>query len=365
MKIFCLFLAFTCSLATIHAQYEFTMVSDCNCTSVKSQGKTGTCWSFATSSFLESELMRIGKPEYDLSEMFFVRTIYQNKAQNYLLRQGKAQFSQGGLSHDVIAAFQQGGAVPEQVYSGQIGSETQHDHSELASTLKGMLDALIKQRKISEKWEAGFVALMDAYIGTPPSSFEYNGKTYTPKSFADHLGIIPADYVSFTSYSHHPFDAKVILEIPDNHANGSYYNVPMDELLDITEYALQKGYSVAWDGDVSEIGFSSKNGIAILPVDESKEDMFEKPGDEIIVTQQLRQKTFLDYSTTDDHLMHVTGVAKDQHGTKYFYTKNSWGAVSPFQGYVHISEAYFKLKTVGIMVNKNAVPERIRQRLGI
>ncbi len=309
--------------------------------------------------------MRLGKPEYDLSEMFFVRNIYLKKAENYLLRHGKAQFSQGGLSHDVISAFKYGGAVPEAVFSGKQDGDLQHDHGELAVALKGMLDALISKKKVSDKWRAGFEALMNAYLGTPPEKFTFEGKEYTPASFAGHLGIDPDDYVSFTSYTHHPFGEKIVLEIPDNYANGGYYNVPMDDLLAITDFAVEKGYSVAWDGDVSEKGFSSKNGIAILPIDTKRKDLFEKPSTETHVTQELRQLTFQNYSTTDDHLMHITGVAKDQNGEKYYYTKNSWGAISPYQGYVHMSAPYFRLKTVGLMVHKNAVPLEIRQRLGI
>ncbi len=365
MKRYINLLLFCVPFFTLHAQYEFTMTHDCNCSPVKSQDRTGTCWSFATSSFLESELMRMGKPEYDLSEMFFVRNIYLRKAQNYLLRQGKAQFSQGGLSHDVISAFKYAGAVPEEVFSGRIEGDTQHDHSEMATALKGMLDALIGQKRISEKWKAGFEALMNAYLGTPPETFTYQGKEYTPKSFASSLGIHPDDYVSFTSYTHHPFGEQMILEIPDNYANGAYYNVPMEDLLAITDYAVEQGYSVAWDGDVSEKGFSAKNGIAVLPVDPKREDLFENPGEETDVTQELRQLTFQNYSTTDDHLMHITGIAKDQDGEKYYYTKNSWGAISPYQGYVYMSAPYFRLKTVGLMVHKNAVPEYIRKRLGI
>ena len=365
MKKYILLVITLFAMQSLQAQYEFSMVHDCNCSPVKSQGNTGTCWSFATSSFLESELMRLGKPEYDLSEMYFVRTIYQDKAENYLLRQGKAQFSQGGLSHDVINAFKAGGAVPEEAFSGKLFEEVKHDHSEMANSMKGMLDALIKQRRISDKWRAGFIALMDAYIGTPPEEFEYNGKKFTPASFAKNLGIDPDDYISFTSYTHHPFDEKIILEIPDNYSNGTYYNVPMEELVAITVHAVKNGYSVAWDGDVSEKGFSSKNGIAVMPTKPKRENLFEQPGEEVKVTQELRQKTFFDYSTTDDHLMHITGVAKDQNGTRYFYTKNSWGAISPFQGYVHMSEPYFKLKTVGMMVHKDAVPTDIRKRLGI
>lgn len=365
MKKYLFLFFFGCMFSQLNAQYEFSMVHDCNCSPVKSQGKTGTCWSFATSSFLESELMRQGKPEYNLSEMYFVRTIYQDKAQNYLLRQGKAQFSQGALAHDVINAYRKGGAVPETAFSGLESETATHDHSEMAATLKGMLDALIKQKKISEKWRHGFVALMDAYLGDAPETFTYDGKSYTPESFAKNLPIDPDDYISFTSYTHHPFDQKVILEIPDNYSNGSFYNVPMEDLMDIADNAVKNGYSVAWDGDVSEKGFSSKNGIAVLPTDEKRKDLFEMPGAEMEVDQALRQKTFLNYSTTDDHLMHLTGVAEDQKGTKYYYVKNSWGAISPHQGYIYMSEQYFKLKTVALLVNKKAVPGRILKRLGL
>ena len=348
----------------LHAQYQFTMTSDCNCTSIKNQQNTGTCWSFATSSFLESELIRMGKLEYDLSEMFFVRQIYQDKAQNYLLRQGKAQFSQGGLSHDVISAFKKGGAVPESVYSGKLPGDQMYDHTEMENALKGMLDALAKQKRISQKYDASVSGIMDAYMGGVPAKFTYNGKEYTPQSFAASLGINPDDYVSFTSYSHHPMYEKCVLEIPDNWSNGSYYNVQVSDLVAITEYAIKNGYSVAWDGDVSEKGFVASKGIAILPAEEGRSDMLTNPGEEIAVSQEMRQETFMNYSTTDDHLMHITGTAKDQNGAKYFYTKNSWGEISPFQGYVYMSEPYFRLKTVGLMVHKNAVPQEIRKKLG-
>lgn len=349
----------------VFAQYQFTMTSDCNCTSVKNQQNTGTCWSFATSSFLESELIRLGKTEYDLSEMYFVRQIFLDKAQNYMYRQGKAQFGQGGLSHDVITAFLEAGAVPESVYSGKLPGEYTHDHTEMENALTGMLDALTKQKKISTRWAASVAGIMDAYMGDVPEKFTYNGKEFTPKTFAATLGINPADYVSFTSYTHHPFDQKMVLEIPDNWANGSYYNVPFADLVSITKNAIEKGYGVAWDGDVSEKGFSGGKGIALLPVNEKREDLYTQPGEEIAVTQELRQSTFTDYSTTDDHLMHITGLAKDQDGTRYFYVKNSWGEISPYQGYIYMSEPYFRLKTVGIMVHKDAVPEAIRKRLGL
>ncbi len=353
------------SFQPLMAQYQFTMTSDCNCTSIKNQQNTGTCWSFATSSFLESELIRMGKTEYDLSEMYFVRQIYQDKAQNYLLRQGKAQFGQGGLSHDVIKAFVEGGAVPESVYSGKLAGDYVYDHTEMENALKGMLDALTKSKSITPKWSNAVSGIMDAYMGEVPSKFIYEKKEYTPQTFAASLSINPDDYLTFTSYTHHPFYQTFVLEIPDNWSNGSYYNLPMDELVEITQQAISKGYSVAWDGDVSEKGFSGGKGIAIMPVDEKREDKFEKPGEEVAVSQDLRQSSFMDFSTTDDHLMHITGTAKDQQGTRYFYVKNSWGEISPFQGYVYMSESYFRLKTVAIMVHKNAVPEAIRKKMNL
>jgi len=355
-----LFLAFS-----LQAQYQFTMLSDCHCTTIKNQQNTGTCWSFATSSFLESELLRMGKPDYDLSEMYFVRTSYQQKAKNYILRQGKAQFGQGGLAHDVINAFKTGGAIPESVYSGKLPGDYMYDHSEMEPALSGLLSVFVKQKRPSPKWLNGFTGLMDAYMGDAPEEFEYKGKKYTTRSFAEELGINPSDYVSFTSYSHHPFYSSFVLEIPDNWSNGSYYNVTEEDLVAIAEYAIDKGYSVAWDGDVSERGFSGSKGVAVLPVDAKRPDLFTEPGEEISVTQELRQETFENYSTTDDHLMHITGIAKDQNSTRYYYVKNSWGENSPNQGYVYMSEPYFRLKTVALMVNKNAVPAALRKKLGI
>ena len=352
------------SYTGLFAQYEFTMTSDCHCTSIKNQQNTGTCWSFATSSFLESELIRMGKKDYDLSEMYFVRQIYKDKSQNFLLRQGKAQFGQGGLSHDVIAAFMEGGAVPESVYSGKLPGDYLYDHTEMETALKGMLDALSAQKRISQNWTGAVSGILDAYMGAVPATFKVDGKEYTPATYAASLGINPDDYVSFTSYTHHPFYKQFVLEIPDNWANGSYYNLPIEDLVAIATYAVENGYSVAWDGDVSEKGFSAKNGVALLPVDEKREDIFKKPGEEVAVSQALRQETFSNYSTTDDHLMHITGLAKDQNGTRYFYTKNSWGEISPYNGYVYMSEPYFRLKTVGMMVNKKAVPVEIRKKLG-
>lgn len=347
------------------AQYQFTETNKAACTSVKSQDRTGTCWSFSTVSFLESELLRMGETNIDLSEMYIVRNIYADKARNYVLRQGKANFSQGSLAHDVIRAYAMAGIVPESAFSGKVEGATMHDHSEMEVALKGMLDGIIKQKRPSPKWAAGIDAIMDIYMGDVPEKFTVNGKEYTPESFTNSLKINPEDYLSFTSYTHHPFFKECILEIPDNYSNGSYMNLPIGDLERIVDNALANGFTVSWDGDVSEKGFSSRNGIAILPVDEKREDLFNNPGAEIKVTQDLRQKTFMNYSTTDDHLMHIVGTAKDQSGTKYYIVKNSWGEISDYKGYLYMSAPYFRLKTVGVMVHKEAVPTVMQERLGL
>jgi len=359
------FLVFSFACTFLQAQYQFEHQTEIKCTSVKNQQNTGTCWSFSTVSFLESELIRMGKGQHDLSEMYAVRTIYQDKARNYVLRQGKANFSQGSLSHDVIRAVAMSGAVPESVYSGKLEGEKRHDHSDLEKAMAGMLKEITKSKKPSAKWESAISSIMDAYIGKPSTTFDYQGKSYTPSSFATAMGIVPDDYITFTSYTHHPFNKEFILEIPDNYSNGSYHNIPFKQLSTIVDNALSNGYTVTWDGDVSEKGFSARQGIAILPTDAKRKGLFDTPGEEVKVTQALRQETFMNYQTTDDHLMHIVGSAKDQAGNKYYIIKNSWGEISDFKGYLYMSEAYFNLKTVGIMVHKGAVPKDIAKANGL
>lgn len=345
--------------------YAFELEKGLNCTAIKSQGNTGTCWSFATSSFLESELLRIGKEPFDLSEMYVVRNIYKEKARNYVLRQGKANFSQGSLAHDVINAAKKYGLVPEEAYSGKTDPDVKHSHSEMEAVLKGMLDGVLKQKRLSNKWMSVLEAAMDIYLGAAPENFNYKGKKYSPKSFAKDNGINPDDYISLSSYTHHDFYDKFILEIPDNFSNGAFYNLPIDELMSVIDNAIKNDYSVAWDGDVSEKGFSAKEGMAVLPEDSKRKDLFKQPGKEKEVDQEMRQTTFESYATTDDHLMHLTGIAKDKKGTKYFLIKNSWGEIGPEKGYLYMSEAYAKLKTVAILVHKDAVPKEILNKLSL
>lgn len=362
-KIFSIILITIMVNTFVFSQYNFKVEKKIKTTSVKNQQRTGTCWSFASSSFLESELMRLGKGEHNLSEMFVVHNIYLAKAWNYFYRQGKTNFSEGGLAHDILLAIRKYGIVPEEVYDGRNGTNKPHDHSEMSKLLKAILDATIKQKRPSGNWINAYSAILDTYMGEAPEEFEYKGKKYTPQSFAKSLGFDADDYVEITSFSHQPFYKTFVLEIPDNFSNGIYYNVPIEDLMEITNYALNNDFSVAWDGDVSEKGFAAGKGVAIVPKQESKAEMFEEPQEELEVSQATRQETFNNYSTTDDHLMHVVGIAKDQNGTKYYLIKNSWGEISKYKGFLYASEAYYKLKTVSIMVHKDAIPKSIAKKM--
>ncbi len=358
---FCIIFFF--SFSSVFAQYQFTDVHELRNTSVKNQQKTGTCWSFATGSFIESELLRKEGIDRDLSEMYIVRKIYLDKARNYVLRQGKANFSQGSLSHDFVRAIARYGVVPESVYSGKEGAK--HDHTELFAVLKAMLDAVIAQKRPSAKWPKAIEAVLDVYLGEVRDKFVYGGREYDPKGYAKSLNLRLLDYVSLTSFTHHPFYSRFILEIPDNYSNQSYYNLPMDEFQGLVDKAIETGYTVAWDGDVSEKGFSSKHGIAVLSVKPERKDLFKKPGAEREFSVESRQRAFENYSTTDDHLMHIVGIARDQRGTKYYKVKNSWGKRGAHKGYIYMSETYFKMKTVGVMLNRAVIPEALMKKLGL
>jgi len=347
----------------IKPSYTFTPLQKVECTSVKSQGKTGTCWSFATASFLESEVIKTSQRKTDFSEMFVVRNIYLDKAQNFVLRQGKANFSQGSLSHDLMNIAATKGMIPEAAFSGISPENQTHNHRELANVLTGFLEGLIKTKRLSPKWKNAVASILDVYLGSVPTEFYFDGKKYNPVSFAKEMGIKEDNYLNFTSFTHHPFYENFILEIPDNYSNGEFYNVPLDNLGTLVDEALENGFSVAWDGDVSEKGFSQNEGLAILPEDPSSKNLFNTIMPEINVDQRMRQEGFESYATTDDHLMHLVGSAKDQKGNKYYLIKNSWGEKGPYKGYLYMSEAYFNMKTVSIMMNKNALNESTKKNI--
>lgn len=381
--------ALTMSAMGAFAQgYQFTDVCKVPATPVKNQASTGTCWCFATTSFMESELLRMGKGEYDLSEMFIVRQKYMNQLNDNYLRHGEGNIGQGSLSHTFMNAYRQVGIVPEEVYTGINYDSDRHNHGELVRYMGAIANEAVKMKKRSPEYEELIQSLFDIYLGKVPEKFTYKGKEYTPKSFAESLGLNMDDYVELTSFSHHPYYQKCEVEVHDNWEHYQQYNLPLDELIEVQDYALQHGFTVCWDGDVSEKGFSFKNGVAINPEVKKVEDYsttdrarfekmdekerleevykFEHPYPEINVTQEVRQEGFESYVTTDDHLMHLTGIVKDQNGTKYYVTKNSWGTErNAFGGYLNMSESYVRAKMIYIMVHKDAIPKAVKAKLGI
>ncbi len=348
----------------IHPDYTITDKTSLQCTPVISQGRTGTCWSFSTTSYIESEIARLGYGTHNLSELYQVRNTYTDKARNYILRQGKAQFGQGALSHDVINSIRDHGIVPNDVYTGFTGDNTdKYDHSELIKLLTNMVDNAVKHKILSKNWWKSYEAMLDIYIGKRPSTFSYNNKEYTPISLAKEFGIDPKNYITLTSFTHHPMHSSFILEIPDNFSNGVYHNIPLDELQKVVDHALEKGYTIAWDGDVSELGFSQKNGLAILTNKKKKNQVFKEYIEEEQVTPTSRQKEFENYKTTDDHLMHLIGKGVDKKGKTYYKIKNSWGINGAQNGYIYMSEAYFRMKTVGILLHKDGIPKKIKEKV--
>ncbi|HTJ51058.1 MAG TPA: C1 family peptidase [Cyclobacteriaceae bacterium] len=346
---------------------EMTLVKKASFTDVKNQAHSGTCWSFSTTSLVESQSMHAGMNQIDLSEMYTVRNIYMEKARNYILRQGAAQFGAGGLGHDVIRAMAAYGAVPESVYSGLVIGQTAHDHTEMDASLKTYLDSLLRSKPIPSDWMKGFQSILDSHLGSVPETFTYNERQYTPKSFAaDVLHFNPTDYVNITSFSHHPFYQSFILEAPDNFSNGMYYNLPLDEMIKLVEQVIEKGYSVMWDADVSNTNFRQRDGFAMQWENESDiPSVIDPDAKEALYNQSIRQSLYENLTTQDDHLMHLVGIEKSKQGKKFFLVKNSWGEVGPYKGFIHVSEAYFAINTVSLVIPKAAIDVALRGKLGI
>ena len=349
--------------------YKFTPVKDIPVTSVKNQAATGTCWCFATVSFLEAELLRQGKGEYDLSEMFVVRGNYRDRIFDNYLRRGKGNINPGSIAHMATKAIEKYGIVPESVYDGIAYDSKSHNHGELSAYLKGIAAASVELKRLSPEYEKLVKSLFDIYLGEVPENFVYNGVRYTPKSFAEKLGFGDmSDYIELTSFSHHPFYQKVPLEIPDNWDHETLYNVPLGDFMDIIDNALLNGYTVAWDGDLKKGEFNHGRGIAICPepADFNEAVKLEKAYPDRTVTQENRQKDFETFETVDDHLMHLTGLFKDQNGNYFYKTKNSWGEGNgDLKGYLYMSRAYVQMRAISIMVHKDAIPASIRGKLGI
>ncbi|MDR3652342.1 MAG: C1 family peptidase [Paludibacter sp.] len=367
--------------------FRFTTVKQNKISSIKNQANSGTCWSFSGLGFFESELLRMGKPEVNLSEMFVVHHSYSDKADKYVRMNGTINFGGGGSFYDDLYVLQNYGIVPESVMPGLNYGEEKHNHGELDALTLAYVKVIVTNpnKKLSTAWKTGFDGILDAYLGKCPTEFTVDGKKYTPITYEQSLGLNLDDYVSLTSFTHHPFYSKFILEIPDNWRWSESYNIPLDELMSVFDNAIDNGYCIAWASDVSEKGFT-RNGIAVDPetkvanmpgtdqakwLNLSQKEIDEKiykvkgPQPEVKVTQELRQQGFDNYQTTDDHGMVIFGTAKDQNGTKYYLVKNSWGTDSKYKGIWYASETFVKHKTIDILVNKNAIPKEILKKLGI
>jgi bleomycin hydrolase len=347
---------------------NLTILKTVPSTPVKDQAATGTCWCFSTTSLLESQCLKNNTGETDLSEMFTVRNIYIEKAKNYVLRQGHAQFSQGGLGHDVIRATAAYGTMPEAAYIGMKERRKQYNHEIMFSSLKTYLDSVISNPPIRADWMPGYKQILDETMGTPPVDFTWNGKKYTPASYAKEvMKFNPDDYVNITSFTHHPYYAPFILEAPDNFSNGAYYNLPLEEMIQVVKEAVNGGYSVMWDADVSNPWFMQGKGLAVYEGPEVKPDNITIEADmkEAAWSAALRQQLYEDLVTQDDHLMHIIGIEKSKGGKLYFLVKNSWGKVGPQDGYINVSEAYFAINTVSLVLPKAALSKTILEKLRI
>jgi len=357
------------------AAFTFTDIVNLEKTSVKNQGSSGTCWSYSGNSFIESEMIRMGKKPVEISQIYTARNAYIEKGRNYVRMHGAVTLGDGGAFHDVINMYKKYGAVPQLVYSGLNYGTDKNKFGEMSAIMEAVLAATIKNPngELTPNWEKAYTAVIDSYLGEAPKSFDYNGKKYTPETFAkDVIGINADDYVEISSLQEYPYYTKFVFMVPDNWSFDQVYNVKINELTDIIDHALKTGYSVAWGGDVSEKSFSWKNGVAFVPekkyndmTADEKADLFNGPKTELVVTEEMRQKAFDNYTTTDDHGMHIVGLSKDQNGKEYYIVKNSWGSSNDYKGYLFMTKEFVKYKTTDIMLHKGGLPASIAKKLGI
>lgn len=348
--------------------YEFQIVKDIEANPVISQDNTGTCWSFSTTSFLESEIIRLTGKHIDLSEMYTVRNTYPKKAWNYVMRQGKAQFGEGGLAHDVINSASDYGLVPQNIYSGKLMETVSYNHTEMTAVLEAMLKKYVENpgRKLSPQWKEAINAVLDVYMGKNPEEFTFEGKKYTPQTFLEFSKIKPQDYVTISSFTNENYYKPFQLDIPDNFSNGNFYNLPLDEYIANIDYAIENGYTVALDCDVSETTFSGKIGLAVIA--DNNEDakvILSEIKPEKNISAEYRQQEFENFNTQDDHLMHIIGKVKDQNGKMYYKVKNSWGTKSGKDGFVYMSTSYLKLKSISVLMHKDGLIKKTKTALGI
>ena len=355
--------------------FKFTDVINLANTSVKNQGSSGTCWSYSGNSFLESEMIRIGRQPIELSQIFSARNAYVEKGKNYVRMHGAVTLGDGGSLHDVTNMLKKYGAVPQEIYTGLNYGTSKNKFGEMAALTEGLLVAAVKNPngELTPNWIKAYEAVIDSYLGQVPQNFNYKGKSYTPQTFAkDVVGLNPDEYIEISSYANAPYYSKTMLMVPDNWSFDMIYNVRLNDMTDIIDNALKNGYTVAWATDVSEKSFSWKNGVAYIPTKkvedmtpEEKENMFNGPKPEMEITEDLRQKAFDNYQTTDDHGMHIVGISKDQDGKEYYIVKNSWGATNDYKGYLYVTKNFIKYKTTAFMVNKAAIPATIAKKRGV
>lgn len=387
-----LFAAFTFSTwaqeANNAAGYVFNDVKINASGPIRNQQSSGTCWAFSGLTFLEGEILKAGKGEVDLSDMWIARNNYYEKSVDYVRYHGNLNFGEGSITPNVFMVIDKYGIVPESAYEGKEYGSDVHRHAELSKVLKAYLDAVITNpnRTLSTGWLKGVDGILDAYFGPKPEKFTYNGKEYTPKSFAESLGLDMDNYVTVTSFSHQPFYKPFVLEVPDNWRHFSAYNVPLEDMMEIIDASLDKGHNVVWASDVSERGFQYNKGFAVVPATKTEDisdsekakwtaltpeeinkmaSKLDSPGPEIKITQELRQQEFDDYRTTDDHGMVLMGTAADQNGTPYYKVQNSWGESGAYKGYFYVSKPFVAFKTTAIAVNKKTIPASIARKLGI
>ncbi len=368
--------------------FVFTTVKSNPITSVKNQNRSGTCWAYSSLGFFESELLRMGKGEYNLCEMYLAHKTYEDRARASVRLHGDISFSQGGSFYDAVYCMRNYGMMPEEAMPlpGTLYGDTLANFNEFFSVAESMVNGIAKgeQQKLSPAWFKGVNAIFDTYLGEVPEEFTYNGKKYTPQSYMESLGLNMDDYVGLTSFSHHPFYEQFVIEVQDNWRWGLNYNLPIDELMEVMDNAVREGYTFAWGADVSEIGFT-RDGIAVVPdaekaadlsgsdmarwtgmtKNDKKRELTSKPLPEIEVTQEMRQEAYDNWETTDDHGMQIYGIAKDQNGKEYFMVKNSWGKTGNYEGIWYASKTFVKYKTMNILVHKDAIPKEIRKKLGI
>ena len=356
-----------------NADFRFTIIKENGVTPVKDQGSSGTCWSYSGNSFIESEMIRMGKKPVDIAEIFTARNVYKDKAKLYVLNSGGIAWGEGGALHDVMNMYRKYGAVPQEAYTGLLHGSTRNNFSEMSEVLKSVLDAYVKNpgKKLSPTWLSNVDMILDSYLGKVPETFTYNGKKYTPKSFANEvIGINPDDYVELTSYKDYDYYKPFVVPVPDNWSHDRLWNVPMEDLTTIIDYAVKNGYTVGWATDVSEPYFSYKNGVAYVPdIDlnninaATKAELFKGPKPDKKITEDMRQEAINNLTTTDDHGMQITGLAKDQTGKEYYIVKNSWGTSNDYEGYLYVTKPFVQFKSTAILVHKDGIPKDILKKL--